>query len=102
MAHRDWNSDGKINSIDKSLGHHYTQQYSSSSPGGSLFKLIVIIASIILLFGNIVGCDFDNRPKKCLAPGCEEERTDSSIYCVNHWYELEYKPWCEDFIEQNG
>lgn len=40
MAHRDWNGDGKINSVDKSLGHHYMQKNSSANVGGGLLRLI--------------------------------------------------------------
>lgn len=102
MAHRDWNGDGKINSVDKSLGHHYTQKYSSSGAGGGLFSLIVVIVSFILIFGKIGGCEYDNRPKTCIEFGCDRERTDSSFYCATHWYEKEFKPWWDDYKEENG
>ncbi len=102
MANRDWNGDGKINSVDKSLEHHYTQKYSSSGAGGGLFSLIVVIVCFILIFGKIGGCEYDNRPKTCIEFGCDRERIENSYYCSSHWYERDFIPWYEEFKKENS
>ena len=73
MANRDWNGDGKINSVDKSLGHHYTQKYSSSGAGGGLFSLIVVIGCSVngLTFGEQV-CEWFGGNAGTIADSAEQ------------------------------
>ena len=75
MAFYDWNHDGKKDFVDDYLEYNIykksTGNNSSNSSSGGFFGKIYEPA------------------KPCMAIGCMEDRSGSSIYCIEHRWEYE-------------
>lgn len=92
MAFYDWNRDGKRDFVDDYLEYNIYKEstknsgYTSSSRGflGKLFIAFIVFYIFIYLFGNLFEPE---RP--CMAIGCMEEHSGSSMYCIEHRREYE-------------
>ena len=89
MALYDWNQDGKKDFVDDYLEYNIYKESTkdSGSSGGFLGKLFiafVVFYIFIYLFGDL----FESE-RTCMAIGCMEDRSESSIYCIEHRREYE-------------
>lgn len=92
MAFYDWNHDGNKDFMDDYLEYNIYKKSTgnnssnSSSVGflGKMFIGFVVFYIFIYLFGA-----FYEPAKPCMAIGCMEDRSGSSIYCIEHRWEYE-------------
>ena len=92
MAFYDWNRDGKKDLVDDYLEYNIYKESpennssNSSSCGffGKLFIGFVVFYIFIYLFGDLF-----EPAKSCMAIGCKEDCSGSSIYCTEHRWEYE-------------
>lgn len=92
MALYDWNQDGKKDFVDDYLEYNiYKESTKDSGSTGSrggflgrLFIAFVVFYIFIYLFGDLF-----EPERTCMAIGCMEDRSGSSIYCIEHRREYE-------------
>lgn len=89
MAVYDWDHDGKKGIVDDYLEYNIFKESTKNSGSnggflGMIFIIFFVFYVIIYLFGDLF------EPKRpCMAIGCMEERSGSSIYCTEHRLQYE-------------
>lgn len=92
MAFYDWNHDGKKDFADDYLEYNIYKgstknSGSTGSSGGFLGKLFIAFI-VFYIFTYLFG-DLFEPERPCMTIGCMEERSGSSIYCIEHRREYE-------------
>ncbi len=92
MAFNDWNRDGKNDLVDDYLEYNIykecTKNSGSTSSGGGFLGKLFIAFIVLYVFLYLFG-DLFEPERPCMAIGCLEDRSGSSIYCIEHRLEYE-------------